>query len=291
MDSARPVIFASALAVRRYCYDFRLFYILNLMSSYNSAILASTSVNRYWIEFLEESVAIDRNTDSITDPKALSEVEQIFNMIDDGALVNITLDDFFNQYGRPFQSSHGTLVFVIPDNFTFPTTSWQKSNPPAFNTETWGGRMSNDWICSYGSQNCNGYINNMRQNPQLWRNPTGLHSKDIRGIYSQTTEESCKLLYSLPLCWIVTVLNLVKAFLMLYVAFGDFEEPLLTIGDAVVSFLRQPDPWTESMCLKQRDNFSSHSGLWDTTPEPFKLKVTRKFRAVRWGRWLITLLL
>jgi hypothetical protein len=41
----------------------------------------------------------------------------------------------------------------------------------------------------------------------------------------------------------------VKFMLMLYIAYRVPEEPIITMGDAVASFLEKSDPTTKDMCL------------------------------------------
>ncbi|KFA73523.1 hypothetical protein S40288_05772 [Stachybotrys chartarum IBT 40288] len=89
----------------------------------------------------------------------------------------------------------------------------------------------------------------------IWQ--MGISTSDIRHAYSSTTPERCKLRFSLPFCWVVTGLNLMKGLLMIYILIGDFDEPLLTIGDPISSFLEVPDPFTKSMSLCDKEYFRS----------------------------------
>jgi hypothetical protein len=68
---------------------------------------------------------------------------------------------------------------------------------------------------------------------------------------SERAEEHCKLQFVPAIAILVTILNLCKAILIFYVAFGttSTEEPLLTMGDAVASFLEEEDHTTKDMCL------------------------------------------
>jgi hypothetical protein len=43
--------------------------------------------------------------------------------------------------------------------------------------------------------------------------------------------------------------HIVKAGVMFYVAFFVRDEPLMTMGDAVASFLERPDPTSKNRCL------------------------------------------
>lgn len=48
---------------------------------------------------------------------------------------------------------------------------------------------------------------------------------------------------------VVIVLSIVKVSVLLYMWLGISEAPLLTIGDAIASFLRRPDPYTRTGSL------------------------------------------
>lgn len=218
-------------------------------------------------------------------------------MIYDGTLANTTLTQFFEQYAEPLQSGHGTLACVIADeNYTasqfltdHATFGW-----PSTIDNTYGVTSTN-WIVDRNQEKIEGSYDRilkvLRDDPLQWVNPFGVPSSSIKAIYSQATEEHCKLLFNRTLCWIVTALNLLKGVLMLYVAFGSFDSPILTLGDSVASFLQRQDPYTESMCLKPRNSFSKKKGFWDRTPEPLKRKRTLKFAAVRRRRLCASLLM
>ncbi|KAF6802448.1 hypothetical protein CSOJ01_11575 [Colletotrichum sojae] len=88
-----------------------------------------------------------------------------------------------------------------------------------------------------------------------------------------------------PLCWAVTALNLLKGILMLFVAFGSDEEtPLLTVGDAVASCMKEEDTSTESMCLAPRARIKKQN--WDKIAVPYEAKPRRKFAAASFVRWI-----
>ncbi|KZM27396.1 hypothetical protein ST47_g1466 [Ascochyta rabiei] len=59
----------------------------------------------------------------------------------------------------------------------------------------------------------------------------------------------CKVHFSRDISILVTVINLAKALLMFYVAFKVADDPLITMGDAVASFIDNPDPSTSGACL------------------------------------------
>ncbi|KAK0369045.1 hypothetical protein CLIM01_13602 [Colletotrichum limetticola] len=101
---------------------------------------------------------------------------------------------------------------------------------------------------------------------------------EVQGCYSQKTEERCKLMFSKTLCWIVTTLNLVKGILMLFVAYGNSERPLLNIGDAIESFLIEEDRYTRGMGLRSQA-IQRKSGWWNANLQKFDTTRRRKFVA------------
>lgn len=79
----------------------------------------------------------------------------------------------------------------------------------------------------------------------------GIYSLD--GCLSQKLEERCQLLYNPPICVTIIACAIVKVVCMFLAARLDREEPpLLTVGDAVASFLTRPDPTTAGMCWMGR---------------------------------------
>ena len=66
---------------------------------------------------------------------------------------------------------------------------------------------------------------------------------------SENMTASCELLFSLPICLIVILCNMIKAICMFLSAKEDRSEKFLTTGDAISSFLTQLDMTTKSRCL------------------------------------------
>jgi hypothetical protein len=62
---------------------------------------------------------------------------------------------------------------------------------------------------------------------------------------SERAESRCQLHFNVVMAVIVTVLNFLKAALMFYIVYSIEDNPLMTIGDAVASFLDEKDHATE----------------------------------------------
>lgn len=78
---------------------------------------------------------------------------------------------------------------------------------------------------------------------------------------SRMKAEKCQLQFSLPIMIIVIICNLTKAICMLLTLRHRFATPLLTIGDAIDSFLRRPDIYTRNNCLGDKYSFRRRSTL------------------------------
>lgn len=85
---------------------------------------------------------------------------------------------------------------------------------------------------------------------------------------------------------VVAVSNLVKVFAMLYVAFGNFDSPLITVGDAIQSFLNRPDPTTSGMCLAGKLTFQPWIRDQSHGPKEWRLNKKRWFGSASKTRWI-----
>lgn len=115
---------------------------------------------------------------------------------------------------------------------------------------------------------------------------------------AEETTEKCSLEYSLPLAIIVISANLTKAILIYLIACLLRGDPLLTVGDAVASFLRSPDSSTAEACLLTRKMVSSdtRSGIQEQKysilgkdpvyePRPYIAKQERWWSSLSRARW------
>lgn len=75
---------------------------------------------------------------------------------------------------------------------------------------------------------------------------------------------------------------------MLYVAFRIKDDPLMTIGDAIKSFLLRPDRATKAMCLLSRDDIDAPMASFaavTTEPRPYEPKPLRWRNSASVERW------
>ena len=103
---------------------------------------------------------------------------------------------------------------------------------------------------------------------------------------SQRVEEHCKLQFSLVIMVIVMICNLIKTVCMGWIAWKQDPEPLVTLGDAIVSFLDRPDITMKGCCIKGKSRFEG-SRSWASLPSRWDYKPIRWFRTASERRWLV----
>ena len=128
------------------------------------------------------------------------------------------------------------------------------------------------------------------------------------------TAETCKLQFSLVCLLVVLCSNAIKLFVVILVLFTGDLERLITIGDAMASFLADPDNITVGACLATKytsmrmsytmrakvTDVDSATPLADPRLRDFKYSTIlqdkrslspRWFEAASWKRWLICIIL
>jgi hypothetical protein len=114
--------------------------------------------------------------------------------------------------------------------------------------------------------------------------------KILNVIVSQRAVQHCKLKVTLPILILVTLTNLLKAGLMLYTVLRINEDPIMTIGDAVASFVSKADKHTPGMCLvTARDVGANPKSYFPVGPRDWSDQKRRWKDVVSWRRWAMTL--
>lgn len=119
-------------------------------------------------------------------------------------------------------------------------------------------------------------------------------------------DDSCRMMFSLPICLLVIGCNLVKLICALFTARDGREDLFLTIGDAIASYLACPDPTTEGGCLLSKRLVVKGSQGWRRKTKrkdkildipgysklPLQLPSRKRwFQAVSTGLWISTITL
>lgn len=105
-------------------------------------------------------------------------------------------------------------------------------------------------------------------------------------------EERCRLNYSVWVAVGVLATNILITIAVFTVLLRLSESaPILTIGDAIVSFLAQPDPLTKNHCFLSRDQVSRRIDLSSIHPEHYNPTPRRFYAVASKGHWISAALL
>ena len=110
---------------------------------------------------------------------------------------------------------------------------------------------------------------------------------------SEKVEGECGYNVNIAILIVVVVCNLGKVLSMLYVAFYIKDDPLMTVGDAVQSFLSRPDKATTGMCLISKADVVAKSAItmFDPEPKPYQSNLLQWRTAASNRRWTLFTLL
>ncbi|KAL8635766.1 MAG: hypothetical protein Q9228_006781, partial [Teloschistes exilis] len=204
------------------------------------------------------------------------------------------------QYGQEFVSSRGDLLAVSPAlNDSFSIKWFGTEGPDADSASAYG------WMCNrypkgqYGVyfQRC--HLSTVLQNAANWTirsddivsdtsyeaHLVGSRSDPVEYCLSKQVEELCRLQFSPALLIIVIICNAIKASCMLLMIYQRDSEPLVTLGDAVASFLDEPDCTTRDNCVTTKYHFMN--GTWTKGSKPWETQEHRWFKAASRKRWLV----
>ncbi|KAF4543969.1 uncharacterized protein LTHEOB_6635 [Lasiodiplodia theobromae] len=125
------------------------------------------------------------------------------------------------------------------------------------------------------------------------------YGSPVKYCLAEVVEEHCRLQFSFAIAGAVIACNVIKAVCMGYIVWKYRQAFLATIGDALASFLDDPDPETKGRCLYSRDTFKKewewmrHNDMRDpkaVAVEPERHSSRRPFwgGAVSKMRWFAT---
>lgn len=235
----------------------------------------------------------------------------LWKEVRDGKLERLENADCIREYSAPFAYHRRNLILVMPeDNSTIEEGLHVGAYPVRLNNKVQGacGPMGYDWICHEAFlEKCNGGGGCSKQaqeiNPANW---TAFEGRKPKYCLSETVPQTCTLRFSSSLAWVVIAFNGLKLLLLIGCSLPkgplDGEQPLLTVGDAISSFLRRNDETTRHLSAMG----TSDLGRWaaakveEGTKEPrTKRRLSmiwvpwerdRVFRAVLLQRWRLLLI-
>jgi len=210
---------------------------------------------------------------------------------------DLTPSECTKLYNTDFMSSHRNLFLI-----TKHSSNTTHNNTLLDMIDVGGlGVSPSNWMCSYyqageprvylcTSFPCNSseLASNVTSGLPWWVKLTTGEEVEISGCKSERIAEKCKVQFSLDIMIVVICCNLVKACCMVTAVVRSREPTLVTLGDAIDSFLRIPDPMTMGICFADRrfiERGWRHGGR--TGPKQWKQEgVKRWWTSVSKTRWM-----
>lgn len=115
-------------------------------------------------------------------------------------------------------------------------------------------------------------ISSAKKNATNWT----IGGKKIDHCLSQKTAPRCKLQFSTQILIAVIVCNAVKSAAMLWTLYRQREVTLVTVGDAIASWLDVPDETTKGRCLNSKKDLQKGPTKWQIQTPLNNIKVERK---------------
>jgi hypothetical protein len=241
---------------------------------------------------------------------------------------NTSTAECFDQYSTQYTSNVGNVYLIqsYPTVFREPKSwklavnrtgqfIWYNNNKPP-EGYTWQDANvtfpylskpstfpANGWRCpSHRNATCDvGDSNEVPRDRSKWEP----YESPVSYCMIEQVPEICKLQFSFLIASIVIVSNFIKACIIGWMMIRyKKHQALVTLGDAIASFLEHPDPTTRGRCLqsysqiqlyfsartmKPAETTSKHAG--EPQPERFKLDRPRWSQAPSYGRWFGTYVL
>jgi hypothetical protein len=241
-------------------------------TSYNSVVFSSIPSNSYFAFSVGKSFVSDpeclgcERMDLAGEFRAIdfnATIQGLHQSARDGTLDRLENSDCIDQYGKMFQTSRRHVLLVasednlrVANQADFPngTNIYSKGWFAADDAmDIWDLNNIYNWICSgikLYTRACYKEIGRVRDNPNSWV----VNGYPVDHCLSERATPRCKLQLNTSIAILVTALNLFKAILMFCTVLLVKEDPLMTMGDAVASFMTNNDMTTKNMCLLTNDD-------------------------------------
>jgi hypothetical protein len=252
-------------------------------------------VNEDWIATGNASTFVTSKAKGLLDMP----VDGLYSAFKEGRFERLETQACVEAYLQPFQSKRSELLLVADGNEN--GVFGHMEDPPSTSVildhfDDCGSHQSFQWMCKQYQMKgvrcpklCEELFGPLRADAAI-TNWKPYSNKTVNYCYSMPSEEHCKLKFSTTLLFIVVGLNLFKALLMFTCAFTwKTDVPMLTVGDAVASFLERPDETTANMCLLTRDDIWQ-MGYWKQPGGVFENQRRRRYMAASSVKWVLTLL-
>lgn len=230
---------------RQLCWALLLLSSFPLHLVYNSAVLATQTATKYIVAeldvgFLDTGAATILNKNwTNPDKETLKESERDLRQYFRDSIVpnaaqweNLTLETCASVYSSIMLTTHRNLILVVPHE--------DQLRMPGLVSDA----VDNSWMCNYYS-GADAECQTQRAKFGAYDRKRGLMPAEPLYCLAEPLRQKCNLEIYTPFLITVILCNGVKTIVMVMLFFVVRGHSLNTLGDAITSFLQQPDPSTE----------------------------------------------
>ncbi|RAL08825.1 uncharacterized protein BO97DRAFT_397376 [Aspergillus homomorphus CBS 101889] len=271
----------------------KILWILLLLSStpihmlYNSVVYASIVTYNYGMLLIPNDLSPTEPLVQANYPNQFytavgSTPEIVLTEIFNGTFMNMTNEECLNNYDVQYNTQLSTLIFVAERRYF--------NNESSLSALMDGYTSIYDYTSGDGTDIAKDAIANNDWTAQgmTWNLTVDWGYMDldlakdipISHCMAKRASQRCELLFSPSIALAVIVCNIIKAICMFVAARTDRPGILLRVGDAVASFLSQPDTNTQGRCLMSRADMTQGPYQWEPLPDRVGL-LRRRTRSIQ----------
>ena len=238
--------------------DYSALYQAKQNFSYNAAVFTTVQANAYTAfsgpkEFFDGTFE-DWELHEAQNLSWFRSVKELRSRFNDVNLSNkLEPEACAEAYSQQYVSKYGDVLLVEKSRRLSPSSSDLKDLAARLKSRKVSPIIypSYDWLCSKSATNasspeeCIYSVRNAIATGDSWA-PMG---KQVLYCRAESTPELCTLSFNTHLAYIVLASNFVKALCMFITLRLHNEPALMTVGDAIESFLNRPDDTTCGLCL------------------------------------------
>jgi len=270
---------------------------------YNSTFYAAVATNDYNILYVTPGFLNGGGYDTNRFPSTAAQNISFFH---ENATAWVYLDnhDCIQNYANDFISKYRNVIVVVSNETTAADDtllSVTVNEVPAQLDATYDPFA---WICNdtqttnktgVHGRNSAGFVPCAEQARELtnmantWWKSGGYHISYCR---AEEIKPDCHLHFAPHLMGPVILMNIIKCLVAFYVAFRMVDVPLVTLGDAIQSFIKHPDPTSAGLCLTtaheaERTFSRTAAHMAPRPPQTFQAGKHRCAKVITKRQWLL----
>ncbi|KAK1754819.1 hypothetical protein QBC47DRAFT_226724 [Echria macrotheca] len=232
---------------------------------YNAVVFTSQTALDYKLVVASEAflsgAAFSNDTSSNSGMLSRIDILSLQQQAIRGELANLTTTQFLQEFSGAFSSSFNAALLITNSNS--PTNSLVQTSSASSSLSRYG---ASDGVANLA-----------------------LDRSAIRYCLAQRAgQQACEVSVNGPLLGAVALLNLISVVIIAAVLFKSSFEPLATLGDAIASFLREPDMSTRGCCLLSKTDV--WQGRWGLDAAKYWLPRNHYwFRSPSLPRWMLAI--